>query len=189
MPVSTHCTNSTVPDCRMRVPRRRNTSHHRVGALMSHHPHPSGSRHPRHTGAVTTGGRGWLDRTHEHMVPEHATNTHEPETDTRSYKHGFGDPCAWWRSVLRSHNRTRLPTPAKNRDTANEELSTVTEYLTKLNDMCAVETELDDTCHPEHCAQPWARESSMECKLSLVESSKSRERCLPSLLIHSGRHR
>ena len=67
---------------------------HRVGALMSHHPHPSGSRHPRHTGAVTTGGRGWLDRTHEHMVPEHATNTHEPETDTRSYKHGYGVPCA-----------------------------------------------------------------------------------------------
>ena len=32
----------------------------------------------------------------------------------------------------------------RNRDTANEELSTMTEYLTELNDNCAVETELDD---------------------------------------------
>ena len=39
-------------------------------------------------------GRGWLDRTHEHMVPEHETNMNELETDTRSRKHGFGDPCA-----------------------------------------------------------------------------------------------
>ena len=38
-------------------------------------------------------GRGWLDRTHEHMAPEHATDTNEPKTDTRSYKQGFGDPC------------------------------------------------------------------------------------------------
>ena len=36
-----------------------------------------------------------------------------------------------------------LATFPRNRDTVNEELSTVTEYLTKLNDMCAVETELD----------------------------------------------
>ena len=56
--------------------------------------------------------------------------------------------------VLRSHSRTRLPTSSRIRDTANEELSTVTEDLTKLNDMCAVETELDDTRHPERCAQP-----------------------------------
>ena len=47
-----------------------------------------------------------------------------------------------------------LPTSRRNRDTANEELSTVTEYLTKLNDMRAVETGLDDTRYPEHCAQP-----------------------------------
>ena len=53
-------------------------------------------------------GRGWLDRTHEHMAPEHATDTNEPKTDTRSYKHGFGDPCAWWLSVLRSHSKTSL---------------------------------------------------------------------------------
>ena len=58
------------------------------------------------------------------------------------------------------------------RDTASEELSTMTEYLTKLNDMCAVETELDDTRHPEHCARPWTRESWMECRLSWVERSK-----------------
>ena len=63
----------------------------------------------------------------------------------------------------------------RNRDTANEELSSVTEYLTKLNNMCAVETELDDTRHPKHCAQPWTRESWMECRLPWVESSKSRE--------------
>ena len=30
--------------------------------------------------------------------------------------------------------------------------------------MCAVETELDDTRHPEHCAQPWTKESWMECQ-------------------------
>ena len=24
-------------------------------------------------------GRGWLDRTHEHMAPEHATDTNEPK--------------------------------------------------------------------------------------------------------------
>ena len=54
----------------------------------------------------------------------------------------------------------------KNRDTTNEELSTVTEYFTMLNDMCAVETALDDTRHPKHCAQPWTRESWMECRLS-----------------------
>ena len=53
----------------------------------------------------------------------------------------------------------------RNRDTANEELSTMTEYLTKLNDMCTVETELDDTRYPEHCAQPWTGESWMECRL------------------------
>ena len=29
----------------------------------------------QHRVGVTTGGRGWLDRTHECMVPEHATNT------------------------------------------------------------------------------------------------------------------
>ena len=63
----------------------------------------------------------------------------------------------------------------RNRDTANEELSSVTEYLTKLNNMCAVETELDDTRHPEHCAQLWTRESWMECWLPWVESSNSRE--------------
>ena len=68
-----------------------------------------------------------------------------------------------------------LPTSPRNRDTANEERSTVTEYLTKLNDMCAVETELDDTRHPEHCAHPWTGESWMECRLSWVESSNSRE--------------
>ena len=34
----------------------------------------------------------------------------------------------------------------------SQTLSIVTEYLTKSNDMCAVETELDDTRHPEHCA-------------------------------------
>ena len=68
-----------------------------------------------------------------------------------------------------------LPTSPKNRDTANEELSTVTEYLTNLNDMCAVETELDDTRYPEHCPQPWTRASWMECRLSCLESSKSRK--------------
>ena len=55
-----------------------------------------------------------------------------------------------------------LPTSPKNRDTLNEELSTVTKYLTKLNNMCAVETGPDDTRYPEHCAQPWTGESWME---------------------------
>ena len=50
-----------------------------------------------------------------------------------------------------------LPTSPRNRDTVNEELSTMTECLTKLNDMCAVENVLGDTRHPEHCAQPWTR--------------------------------
>ena len=59
----------------------------------------------------------------------------------------------------------------KNKDTANEELSTVTEYLTKLNDMCAVETTLDDTRHPEHCAQPWMRRKLDGMQASWVESS------------------
>ena len=40
-------------------------------------------------------GRGWLDRTQEHMAPEHATDTNEPNTDTRRNKHRFEDPCAW----------------------------------------------------------------------------------------------
>ena len=40
--------------------------------------------------------------THEHMTPEHATDTNEPKTDTRSYKHGFGDPCAVFFAVLHS---------------------------------------------------------------------------------------
>ena len=39
-------------------------------------------------------GRWCLDRTHEHMAPEHATDTNEPKTDTLSYKHGFSDTCA-----------------------------------------------------------------------------------------------
>ena len=47
----------------------------------------------------------------------------------------------WVKSVLRTHSRTRLPKSPRNKDTANEELSTVTEYLTKLNDMCDAETE------------------------------------------------
>ena len=125
-------------------------------------------------------GRGWLDRTHDHMAPEHATDTNEPRRDARSYKLGFGDPCAllteramvtqlmtrlltgdsmsdlqlWSQLVTKCQNTDLtimvLPTFPRNRDTANEDLSTVTEYFTKLNDMCAVETELDHTRHPEH---------------------------------------
>ena len=56
----------------------------------------------------------------------------------------------------------------KNRDTANEEPSTVKKFFTKVNDMC--ETELDDTGHPEHWAQPWTRDSWMDCRLSWVEN-------------------
>ena len=40
-------------------------------------------------------GHEWLDCTQEHMAPEHATDTNVPKTDTLSYKHVFGDPCAW----------------------------------------------------------------------------------------------
>ena len=58
-----------------------------------------------------------------------------------------------------------MPTSPRNRDIANEELSTVTEYLTKWNDMCA-ETELDHIRHPEHCAHSWTRENWMEYRLS-----------------------
>ena len=130
-------------------------------------------------------GRGWLDRTHEHMAPDGARNrhvspiqTHEvTNTDSVIGAHGSGtcyghtadDKIADRRSVLwRLHHRrldvrlavvvaacckvpehglddNEVARVSRNRDTANEELSTVTEYLTKLNDVCAVETELDDT--------------------------------------------
>ena len=73
----------------------------------------------------------------------------------------MSDLQLWSQLVAKCQNTDltimRLPTSPRNRDTANEEVSSVTEYLTKLNDMCAVETELDDTRHPEHCAQPWTR--------------------------------
>ena len=57
--------------------------------------HTGGFRHghPRYTSAHIAGRPWWLDRTHEHVPREHATNTNEPKTDTRIYKHGFGDPC------------------------------------------------------------------------------------------------
>ena len=59
--------------------------------------HTGGSRqgHPRYTSAHTV-GRLWVARpqTHEHMAPGHATDTNDPKTNTRSYKHGFDDPCA-----------------------------------------------------------------------------------------------
>ena len=84
MAVSTHITNSTVPDCRMRVPRRRNTSTAQSWRFV---PDANGTPVP-----IQREGRGWFDRTHEHMALEHATDTNEPKTDTRSYKHGFGDP-------------------------------------------------------------------------------------------------
>ena len=101
--------------------------------------------------------------------------------DSGDYTMGdsMSDLQLWSQLVAKCQNANLtmvgLPTSSRNRDTANEELSTVTQYLTKLNDMCAVETELDDTRHPEHCAQPWTRESWMECRRSWVESSKSRE--------------
>ena len=161
---------------------------HRVGALS---PMPSclgiGGAHwwvgmDTHGTPVPTQweGRAWLDGTHEHMAPEHATDTNEPRRDARSYKLGFGDPCAllteramvtqlmtrlltgdsmsdlqlWSQLVTKCQNTDLtimvLPTFPRNMDTANEKLSIVTEYFTKLNDMCAVETEFDDTRHPEH---------------------------------------
>ena len=76
--------------------------------------------------------------------------------------HHMGDSMSdlqlWSQLVAKCQNTNvtimELPTSPRNRDTANQELSTVTEHLSKLNDMCAVETELDDTRHPdpEHCA-------------------------------------
>ena len=64
---------------------------HRVGALspisscLGIGGHTGGSRHGHHGTPLLTQweGRGWLDRTREHMAPEHATDTNEPKTDTK----------------------------------------------------------------------------------------------------------
>ena len=57
-----------------------------------------------------------------------------------------------WSQFVAKVSGYGLDDVARNRDTANEELSTLTEYLTKLSDMCAVETQFDDSRHREHCA-------------------------------------
>ena len=115
------------------------------------------------------------------MVTQQMTRL--PIEDLFSGDYTMGDSMSdlqLWSQLVAKCQKTdltmmELPTSPRNRDTANEELSTMTEYLTKLNDMCAVETELDDTRHPEHCAQSWTRESWVECRLSGVVSSKSWE--------------
>ena len=121
------------------------------------------------------------------MAVERATAAQQiirlPVEDLFSGDYTMGDSMSdlqLWSQLVAKCQKTnltimRLPTSPRNTDTANEELSTVTEYFTMLNDKCAVETELDDTRHPEHCAQRWTRESWMDCRLSRVESSKSRE--------------
>ena len=110
-------------------------------------------------------GRGWLDRTHEHMARGTQQTRKTPKKihevtnmDSMIRAHGSGACCG--------HTGEQFCQRLPGTDTANEELSTVTEYLTKSNDMCAVVTELDDTRHPEHCAQPRTREGWMECRLS-----------------------
>ena len=77
---------------------------HRVGTLMAHHPawmshHPSGSRQDTHgaLGPSTTGGRGWLIDTHEHMVAEHATDN---TWVARSHSHSTRNKC-------REHHKVR----------------------------------------------------------------------------------
>ena len=98
------------------------------------------------------------------MVTQQMTRL--PMDDLFSGDYSMSDLQLWSQLVAKCQNTDLtimgLPTSPRNRDTANGELSTMTEYLTKLNDMCAV----DDTRNPEHCAQPWTGESWMECSLS-----------------------
>ena len=62
----------------------------------------------------------------------------------------------------------------RNRDTANEELSTMTEYLTKLKLTCALSRPSSTTFATQSIVlKPWARESWMECRLSWVGKVKN----------------
>ena len=90
---------STAPDCRMHVPRRRNTStgqSWRSGGSSScldeSSPHYVPAGHPWYTGSLRREAaahmRTWYWSTHP-------THMNEAETDTRNYKHGFGDPCLY----------------------------------------------------------------------------------------------
>ena len=208
MAVSTHIPNSTVPDCRMRVPRRRNIStaqswpfvsdamllgHRRTHTAWVPARTPAVNQCP-HSGKAVGSSTAHTSTWHRIMQQTRMSpkQTHEvTNTDSVIRAHGSGACCGYTAKQGWSMNSRAESVDAKdiesprNRDTANEELSTMTEYLTKLNDMCAVETEVDDICHPEHCAQPWARESWMECKLSWVESLKIKGNMMLAMLTWS----
>ena len=92
MVVSIHVPNSTI-----RVPNARaTTTQHKHSTELALCPrcHPAwasegtlvGHGMDTHRTPVPTQweSRGWLDRIHEHMALEHATDTNEPETDTNS---------------------------------------------------------------------------------------------------------
>ena len=106
------------------------------------------------------------------MVTQQMTRL--PMEDLFSDDYTMGDSMSdlqlWSQLVAKCQNTDLtiigMPTSPRNWDTANEELSTVTEDLAKWNDMCAVETELDDTRYPEHCAHSWTRENLVEYRLS-----------------------
>ena len=174
MAASTHIPNSTVADCRMHVPRRRNTSTAQSwrfvpDAILPGHRRahwwvpawtPTVHQCP-HSGKAVGGSTAHTSTWHRGTQQTRKTpkKIHEvTNMDSMIRAHGSGACCG--------HTGEQFCQRLPGTDTANEELSTVTEYLTKSNDMCAVVTELDDTRHPEHCAQPWTREGWMECRLS-----------------------
>ena len=212
MTVSTQNTNSTVPGCRMRVSRRRNTNTTQSwrfvpdailpGHWRAHWWVPAGTptehQSRPHTRAHGIGSRNRHERARNRhevtnmdlVIHAHGSGaclvtqqmTRLPMEDLFSDDYIMGDSMSdlqLWSQLAAKCQNTDLtiigmPTSPRNRDIANEELSTMTEYLTKWNDMCAVETELYDTRHPEHCAHSWTRES--------LESSKSMAKMMFAML-------
>ena len=84
MAVSTHLINSTDPDCQMRVSRTAQSWRFvSMPSCLGIWKVPAWNIHGTPV-PTQWEGRGWLDRTHEHMTPEHATDTNESETDTKS---------------------------------------------------------------------------------------------------------
>ena len=143
MAVSTHVPNSTVPDCRMRVPRRRNTSTAQSWRCVPDAILPGHRR--VHWWVAHTVGRPWVARPHTRAHGTGARNKHAmspkqihevTNRDSVIRADGSGSCGHTAKQVWSMDSRAEsvdvkdIESP-RNRDTANEEPSTVTEYLSR----------------------------------------------------------